>query len=109
MPMVRVPCKGSCARATVAMRMEVRASGVVKLTLRIARERWQGQAAGVEVEGFGGEGTGGHFIGHPGLSSPSSCARQTESWRDRVMQRERPGGQSSMTLSGNDSVASTSE
>ena len=32
------------------------------------------------------------FIGHPGLSSPRSCARQTESWRDRIMQRESPGG-----------------
>jgi hypothetical protein len=33
-------------------------------------------------------------------------ARQTESWRDRIMQRERPGGQSSMILSGHDSVVS---
>ena len=39
------------------------------------------------------------FYRHPGLSSPSSCARQTESWRDRIMQRERPGGRSSIILS----------
>jgi hypothetical protein len=67
---------------------------------------WRGMINRARVTGSSLRGTARHFIGHPGLSSPSSCARQTESWRDRIMQRERPGGQSSMILFGNDSVAS---